>query len=211
MGRDFGLGKLANRVAKDPLFLSRSEIHVVSNSITQAGRLKLESRGCATDRTRMQTRLGIAAITLCCVALPTPGSADVTAFVGSARTPSHRMARGFALGMSLLLLGFEFEFSDSLEDQMAGAPSLRTGMFNVLLQTRSPIGLQFYGTVGGGLYRERLGAVQNTHGGINAGGGVKLTLAGPLRARLDYRVFTLQGNPLFSRPQRIYAGLNLAF
>ena len=159
----------------------------------------------------MQTRLGIAAITLCCVALPTPSSADVTAFVGSARTPSHRTARGLALGMSLVLLGFEFEFSDSLEDQMAGAPSLRTGMFNVLLQTPSPIGLQFYGTVGVGLYRERLGAVQNTHGGINAGGGVKLTLAGPLRARLDYRVFTLQGNPLFSRPQRIYAGLNLAF
>ena len=159
----------------------------------------------------MQTRLAIAAITLCCVALPTPSAADVTAFVGAARTPSNRTARGFALGMSLVLFGFEFEFSDSIEDQMAGAPSLRTGMFNVLLQTRSPIGLQFYGTVGGGLYRERLGALQETNGGINAGGGVKMTLAGPLRARVDYRVFTLQGNPLFSRPQRIYAGLNLAF
>ncbi len=160
----------------------------------------------------MQTRLAIAAIALCCVALPTPISADVTAFVGSARTPSHRAVRGFALGMSLVLLGFEFEFSDSTEDQTAGAPSLRTGMFNVLLQTRSPIGgLRFYGTAGGGLYRERLGPVQETHSGINAGGGVKLTLAGPLRARVDYRVFTLQGNPLFSRPQRIYAGLNLAF
>ena len=159
----------------------------------------------------MQTRLAIAAITLCCVALPTPSAADMTVFVGAARTPSNRTARGFALGMSLVLLGFEFEFSDSIEDQMAGAPSLRTGMFNVLLQTRSPIGLQFYGMVGAGLYRERLGAVQETQGGINAGGGVKLTLAGPLRARVDYRVFTLQGNPLFSRPQRIYAGLNLAF
>ncbi len=160
----------------------------------------------------MQTRLAIAAITLCCLVLPTPSAADVTAFVGSTSTPSHRTARGFALGMSLVLLGFEFEFSDSIEDQVAGAPSLRTGMFNVLLQTRSPIGgLRLYGTVGGGLYRERLGAVEETHGGINAGGGVKLTLAGPLRARVDYRVFTLQGNPLFSRLQRIYAGLNLAF
>ncbi len=159
----------------------------------------------------MKTRLAIAAITLCCVALPTPSAADVTVFVGSARTPSNRTARGFALGMSLVLLGFEFEFSDSLEDQMAGAPSLQTGMFNVLLQTRSPIGLQFYGTVGGGLYRERLGTLQETQAGINAGGGVKLTLAGPLRARVDYRVFTLQGNPLSRRPQRIYAGLNLAF
>ncbi len=159
----------------------------------------------------MKTRLASAAITLCCVALPTPSSADATVFVGSARTPSNRTARGFALGMSLVLLGFEFEFSDSIEDQMAGAPSLRTGMFNVLLQTRAPIGLQLYGTVGAGLYRERLGAVEETNGGINAGGGVKLTLAGPLRARVDYRVFTLQGNPLHRRPQRIYAGLNLAF
>ena len=32
-----------------------------------------------------------------------------------------------------------------------------------------------------------------TNVGINVGGGVKMTLAGPLRLRLDYRVFTLKG------------------
>ena len=29
--------------------------------------------------------------------------------------------------------------------------------------------------------------------GINVGGGVKVNLAGPLRLRFDYRIFTLAG------------------
>jgi len=29
--------------------------------------------------------------------------------------------------------------------------------------------------------------------------------------RFDYRIFTLRGNPLHTRPQRLYVGLNLAF
>jgi hypothetical protein len=40
---------------------------------------------------------------------------------------------------------------------------------------------------------------------------VKWSLAGPLRLRLDYRVFTLQGEPRHSNPQRFYAGINLKF
>ena len=46
---------------------------------------------------------------------------------------------------------------------------------------------------------------------LNTGGGVKINLAGPLRARVDYRVFNLKGNPRHNNVQRIYAGLNLAF
>ena len=38
-----------------------------------------------------------------------------------------------------------------------------------------------------------------------------MSLFGPLRLRLDYRVFTLQGSPRHSKPQRFYAGLNLKF
>ena len=160
----------------------------------------------------MKKRLATVLLTLFCWGLATPCYADLTAFIGANATPSNRAVRGFALGLSLLIIGFEFEFSDSIEDEMAGAPSLRTGMFNVLLQTPVPIaGLQFYGTIGGGVYRERLEATQETHGGVNAGGGVKITLVGPLRVRVDYRVFTLGGNPRHTSPQRIYAGLNLAF
>lgn len=141
-----------------------------------------------------------------------PAFADATAFIGPNQTPTNRVARGAALGLSLLIIGFEFEYSDTPENRSANAPSLRSGMFNVLVQTPMNIaGLQFYGTVGGGAYRERLDAYDTTNVGGNVGGGVKISLVGPLRARIDYRVFTLRGSPLHGKPQRIYVGLNLAF
>jgi opacity protein-like surface antigen len=93
-----------------------------------------------------------------------------------------------------------------------GSPSLRTFMFNGLLQTPIPIArMQFYGTAGGGIYRETLLEDSETNVGINVGGGVKITLIGPLRVRLDYRVTTLKGDPRHPRPQRFYAGVNLKF
>jgi hypothetical protein len=85
-------------------------------------------------------------------------------------------------------------------------------MFNALAQTPIPIArMQFYGTIGGGVFRETLNTLSETHVGINVGGGVKITLAGPIRLRLDYRAFTLRGTPAYARPQRFYAGLNLKF
>jgi hypothetical protein len=85
-------------------------------------------------------------------------------------------------------------------------------MGNVLLQTPVAImGLQPYFTTGGGAYRERLGEQQETHVGLNTGGGVKISLLGPVRARLDYRVFKLRGAPLYSTVHRLYAGINLSF
>ncbi|MGH9312522.1 MAG: outer membrane beta-barrel protein [Vicinamibacterales bacterium] len=139
-----------------------------------------------------------------------PASADATLFIGSTMTPEPRLARGGAVGISLLVVGFEFEYSKTSEDLESLAPSLITGMGNLLVQT--PFGtVQPYGTIGGGFYRERLGEVSETNVGINVGGGVKISLAGPLRLRVDYRLFTLQGGPRHSKPQRIYAGLNLTF
>jgi hypothetical protein len=85
-------------------------------------------------------------------------------------------------------------------------------MFNGLVQTPFPIaGLQFYGTLGGGVFRETLAESSETSFGTNIGGGVKMSLAGPLRLRLDYRVFALRGSPRHSNPQRFYAGINLKF
>ena len=87
-------------------------------------------------------------------------------------------------------------------------------MGNVLLQTPIPVaGIQFYLTAGGGLYRERLGSNQVTDFGfgLNSGGGAKISLLGPIRARLDYRVFRLRGEPLHAVVHRIYLGLNLGF
>lgn len=146
------------------------------------------------------------------LAAASPAFADATLFIGSTTTPANRTARGFALGVGLLIVGFEFEYSDTKEDPAEQAPSLRTGMGNVLLQTPFPIaGLQFYATTGGGVFRETLGTEQETQFGVNAGGGVKISLLGPLRARLDYRVFNLRGEPLHPTVHRLYAGLNLKF
>lgn len=146
------------------------------------------------------------------LASSSPAWADATLFIGTSTTPSNRAARGFAFGAGLLVIGFEFEYSDSREDETEGAPSLRTGMGNVLVQ--SPIavfGMQPYFTTGAGVYRERLGDLSDTSFGANTGGGAKIRLLGPLRARVDYRVFTLRGDPLFSTVHRVYVGANLKF
>ena len=138
--------------------------------------------------------------------------ADVTLFLGSTTTPSARQARGFAIGGGILVLGFEFEYSDTREDAEDGAPSLRTGMGNILLQTPVAIGgFQPYFTTGFGGYRESINERSETQLGGNAGGGVKMNLAGPLRVRFDYRVFRLRGEPLHDVVHRVYVGANLNF
>jgi len=141
-----------------------------------------------------------------------PAAADVTAFLGTSSAPEHRTARGFAIGAALLVVGFEFEYSDTIEEFDRGAPALRTYMGNVFVQTPVAIlGLQPYLTTGTGVYREELGEAGTTHIGFNNGGGVKISLAGPLRARVDYRVFSLRGSPIQTTVQRVYVGVNLAF
>ena len=146
------------------------------------------------------------------LATPATAHADITAFLGANPTPTNRLTTGFGIGAGLVIVGFEFEYGHTREDEMELSPSLRTFMFNGLLQTPVPIaGMQFYGTAGGGVYRETLLDNSETNVGINIGGGVKLSLAGPIRLRFDYRVFTLQGDPRHSKPQRFYVGLNLKF
>ncbi len=139
-----------------------------------------------------------------------PAFADITGFVGATTTPANRLARGFAIGGGLLIFGFEFEYADTTDDPGSGAPSLKTGMGNLLLQTPLAIyGIQPYFTTGGGVYDESLGAHSDTSFGANIGGGVKVTLIGPLRLRVDYRVFKLGSGALYSPAHRIYAGLNV--
>ena len=91
-------------------------------------------------------------------------------------------------------------------------PSLKTGSGNVLLQTPIAIfGVQPYVTTGAGFYSETLGTRTDRGLGYNTGGGVKIALVGPLRVRVDYRVFNLGSGALYSTAHRIYAGLNLKF
>ena len=138
--------------------------------------------------------------------------ADATIFIGTATSPSNRTTRGFTLGAGLLIVAFEFEYGDTVEDLPDAAPSLRTGMGNLLIQTPFAIaGFQPYFTTGAGVYRERLGSLQHTGLGLNTGGGVKISLVGPIRLRVDYRAFKLRSGALHSPAHRIYAGLNLKF
>ena len=132
-------------------------------------------------------------------------------FFGTMSNPSNRFTRGFGVGISLLVVGFEFEYGTVSEDEIEGTPSLTTGMGNLLIQTPEVGSIQFYFTAGGGFYRERLLLQQETNFGLNTGGGVKIPLAGPLRLRVDYRLFRLQGSPLYSQTHRFYAGVNLRF
>ena len=144
--------------------------------------------------------------------VPSLAWADVTAFIGFNPTPTTRPVRGFAGGIGLVIVAFEFEYANTSEDLDALAPGLKTYMVNGLLQTPIPIaGMQFYATAGGGVFTESFDELSETNFGINVGGGVKANLIGPLRLRLDYRIFTLQGSPRHERPQRFYAGLNLKF
>jgi hypothetical protein len=149
---------------------------------------------------------------LCLLASAAPAFADLTAFVGFSPSPERHPGWGAAFGSGLLVVGFEIEYADLKQDQVEGVPGLKTGMGNLLVQTPVPIsGWQFYGTVGGGVYRERLGDLTDTSFVGNIGGGAKFTLSGPVRLRFDYRILNLRGDPLHNRIHRFYAGLNLAF
>jgi len=138
--------------------------------------------------------------------------ADATIFIGASSNPTNRGARGFAVGAGFLIVAFEFEYGSVSDDLDSGAPSLKTGMGNVLLQTPVPIfGFQPYFSVGGGVFHESIGSHSETNFAPNTGGGVKISLVGPLKLRVDYRVFRLGNGALYSPAHRIYAGLNIGF
>lgn len=163
----------------------------------------------------MIRRPALFAMVLLVLSHAAPARADATAFIGVLTTPERQQVRGFAGGVSLLIVGFEGEYAQAGEDESEGLPSLSTYSGNVFVQTPFPIaGMRLYATTGVGAYRERLEATGHSETNLvfNTGGGAKITLLGPLRARLDYRVLKLRGEPLRpSTVHRLYAGINLAF
>jgi len=147
---------------------------------------------------------------LACIVRPAPAAADVTAFFGVSPSPSTRTTQGVAIGVGLIVVGFEFEYGKTKQDDLKGAPGLTTGMGNLMVMTPTQK-VQLYATTGGGMFHEIYRTRGTTNFGTNVGGGVKLGLAGPIRLRLDYRVFKLNGDPLFTKVQRFYGGLSLSF
>jgi hypothetical protein len=154
-----------------------------------------------------------AAIVLACAFLTasaSPARADITAFLGLSPTPERHFGKGVSVGGGFLIVGFEFEYADISEDADEQLPGLKTYAVNVLAQTPTD-SVQLYGTVGAQGFRETLGTAQETHVGTNIGAGVKIKLLGPVRVRLDYRIFKLQGTPMHDVYQRFYAGANVKF
>jgi hypothetical protein len=152
----------------------------------------------------------VALSTTMLLALPRNAAADLTAFYGFSPTPDTRSTRGLAIGISLVIIGFEFEYGNTVEDESTASPGLTTGMGNVMIMTPT-FKVQLYGTTGGGMYHESYRDRGTTSFGTNIGGGVKFALFGPIRARIDYRIFNLTGDPLFNHVQRFYGGVSLSF
>ena len=144
------------------------------------------------------------------VGFAAPAHADLTGFLGTTTTPSSRHAAGVSFGVTLVIVGFEGEYSATAEDDAAGSPALKTGSGNILLQVPF-LAVQPYFTAGAGVYHETLGGNSSTGAASNIGVGVKIRVAGPLRVRLDYRTFKLSSGARYSQVNRFYAGLNLAF
>ena len=160
----------------------------------------------------MTTRLRTALLVLCGVLAPAVAGADITAFLGVSPTPGLHLGRGAAAGAGFIVVAFEVEAAQILEQTADGEPALSTGMANILVQTPLEVSrMQFYGTAGAGLYRERLGTLQETNGAVNLGGGVKIGIVGPLKLRLDYRLVRLRGAPRHATWHRLYAGATLGF
>ena len=150
MRPDFGLGKLAHGLAKQILFGRQAEIH------EQILNCPCRARCCVPDTPLMKHVLVVVTVAALLIGMhPSPAAADVTAFWGFSPTPATRSTRGFAIGLSLIVVGFEFEYANISEDEEELVPGLRTGMFNGLVQT--PTRTQLYLTAGGGFFRESIG------------------------------------------------------
>ena len=162
---------------------------------------------------RLRRPLVFAVAAGCVLAPAVPAFADITAFLGAAGGPSTRVARGLAVGGGVSVLGWEVEYCNTSDDTAQGSPRLQTVMVNGLAQTPfNPRGMQFYGTLGAGFYHEDLLGASHTNIGVNGGLGMKMSLVGPLRLRLDYRLTRLVGSPFGSNyVHRFYVGANVKF
>lgn len=144
--------------------------------------------------------------------VPAAAWADVTLFLGATPSPVNRGLTGAAVGFGLIVVGAEAEVTRWPSVSTSGTAGLTTWSANGLLQTPGGLSsVQLYATAGAGLYRETTGLTSRMSTALNTGGGLKVKVAGPIRLRLDYRMFRLQGSPQTAVLHRIYGGASLAF
>jgi hypothetical protein len=149
---------------------------------------------------------------------PVSARADATVLVGLTSVDALRPSYGFSFGYRPSAVGFEIEYlSTTPGDYSAG------GIFaSLIVQPVTISKVQIFAVGGVGVWGEGFAGGKRT-GVLNAGnvgGGVLVPLAGPLRLRLDYRLFLLGEvakeevgaiAPGTKHPQRIAAGIHFAF
>lgn len=153
------------------------------------------------------------------VMFPVSARADVTMLVGPMLVGGPRPSVGVAYSYCPSVVGFEIEYLGTLGG-VSAADSPAGGIFaSLIVQPATTSNLQFFAIGGFGIWSEKFANGDGT-GGLDAkniGGGVKIRLAGPLRLRLDYRLFVLgdlqdgDRGPTTKYPQRFSAGLQLVF
>ena len=144
--------------------------------------------------------------------VPGIAAADITAFLGATPSPVNRGLTGAAVGIGLVVVGAEAEVTRWPTAPASGTAGLTTWSANGLLQTPGGLSpVQLYATVGAGLYSETIDRTSRLSTALNTGGGLKVKVAGPIRLRLDYRMFRLQGTPQTAVLHRVYGGASLAF
>ena len=150
---------------------------------------------------------------------PRAARADGTFLIGAMYTDRSRPAIGWAYSYCPSLVGFEIEYFGTRPGDDQDRASAGGILSSVIVQPVRDGRIQPYGIGGFGLYGETYASGGGTGEALakNFGGGVKIALAGPLRLRIDYRVFMLgslgdaSGPPGTMYPQRLALGLHVVF
>ena len=155
---------------------------------------------------------------LCCSADRRSARSPTSPRSSAARRRRSARTRGASRSArDCVIVGFEFEYSATDEDldgrrrprhRRAGdrRPSCSTDCCRRRSRSR---GCSSTGRSGAASITKRCRLEPDddeTNFGTNVGGGAKITLAGPLRVRLDYRVFTLRGTPRHTNVAAVLRG-----
>jgi hypothetical protein len=153
---------------------------------------------------------------------PVSARADATVLVGLTLVDALRPSYGFSFGYRPSAVGFEIEYLSTLGQTTPGDYSAGGIFGSLIVQPVTISNVQIFAVGGVGVWGEGFAGGKRT-GVLNArnvGGGVLVALAGPLRLRLDYRLFLLGEvseeevgaiAPSRKHPQRIAAGLYFRF
>jgi hypothetical protein len=153
------------------------------------------------------------------VMVPVSARGDATVLLGLMSGDGPRPSVGAAFSYCPSVAGFEIEYLGTLGGETAGHSSAGGIFGSVIVQLPTSSNVQFFAMGGFGVWGETFADGKGTGelGAKNIGGGVKIRIAGPLRLRLDYRLFVLGDSqdgdrgPSTKHPQRFSAGLHLVF